>query len=293
MEIETRTIFLDSNTITQRIGNDEVNVTIQDNFMTANAGEYLDVQLISFSCKNDLYGITDVNNILPVVYNSVLYTPSLTNGFPSVLTVDNEIKTDLDNITGVNWTVSYNQYTGKITMSATFLSAPTNLALDFTQDNTCAKLIGFDNQYYSFNQVGNVWSLTAPYTVSLGSRVRALYLRTNLIEGNYQTAPIGITNVPLLASIPLTVAPLQFVEFHDTNNLFQSHIAGNSVKSFTFRITDADNRNVGLNSGWTAVLKFKRIKEDVYGDLRELMKKQVDLSEIKFLNKNKKQNAEL
>ena len=289
MEIETRTLFIDSNSITQRNGNDEVNITIQENFMTANEGEYLDVQLVSFSCKNDLYLITEVNDVLPVVYNSVLYTPTLTHGFPSVLSVDNEIKADLDNITGVSWNVTYSQYTGKITMTATFVTNPINLALDFTQDNNCAKLLGFENEYYSFTQTGSEWSLTAPYTVSLGSRVRALYLRTGLIEGNFQTARVGITNTPLLASIPITVAPLQYVEFEDANNLFQSHIAGNAIKSFTMRITDADNRNVGLNSGWTAVLKFKRIKEDVYGDLRDLMKKQVDLSEIKFLSKNKKQ----
>jgi len=289
MEIETRTLFIDSNSITQRNGNDEVNITIQENFMSANEGEYLDVQLVSFSCKNDLYLITEVNDVLPVVYNSVLYTPTLTHGFPSVLSVDNEIKDDLETITGVTWTVSYSSYTGKITMTATFVTNPTNLALDFTQDNTCAKLLGFENEYYSFTQTGSEWSLTAPYTVSLGSRVRALYLRTGLIEGNFQTARVGITNTPLLASIPITVAPLQYIEFEDANNIFQSHIAGNAIKSFTMRITDADNRNVGLNSGWTAVLKFKRIKEDVYGDLRNLMKKQVDLSEIKFLSKNKKQ----
>lgn len=288
MEIETRTVFIDSNSITQRNGNDEVNVTIQDDFMTANLGEYLDVQLVSFSCKNDLYNITSVNDVLPVVYNSILYTPNLTHGFPSVLTLDNEIKADLDSITGISWSVTYSSYTGKITMTGTFSVNPINLALDFTQDNTCAKLLGFDNQYYSFDQDGNTWTLTAPYTVSLGSRVRALYLRTTLIEGNFQTANIGISNTPLLAAIPITVAPLQFIEFHDTNNLYQSHIAGNKVKSFTFRITDADNRNVGLNSGWNCVLKFKRIKEDVYADLRELMKKQVDLQEIIFLQKSKK-----
>lgn len=289
MEIESRTIFVNSDTIPQRIGNDEVSITVQDNFLVAGEGEYLDVQLVQFSCKNDLYLITDLNNVLPIIYNSVLHTPRLTNGFPSVLSIDNEIKTDLEAITGATWSVTYSQYTGKITMSATFATAPTNIAFDFTQDNTCAKLIGFENQYYSFIQNGNTWSLTAPYTVSLGSRVRTLYLRTNLIEGNYQTDTVGVNGVNILASIPITVAPLQFIEYEDTNNLFQSHIAGKTMKSFNLRVTDANNVNVGLNSGWTAVLKVKLMKEDMNGDLRDLLKKQVDLAELKFLDKSRRQ----
>ena len=287
MEIESRTIFVDSSTVSQRIGNDELSITIQDNFMTSKDGEYMDMELISFSCKNDLYLITEVNDVLPIIYNSILYTPNLTHGFPSVLSIDNEIKADLDNITGVTWTVSYSQYTGKITMTATFVDNPTNLALDFTQDNTCAQLIGFENQYYSFIQNGNVWSLTSPYTVSLGSRVRSLYLRCSLIESNYQTAPVGINNAQILASIPITVAPLQFIEYQDQNNQFRAHLAGNSMKSFTLRVTDAHNRNVGLNSSWQCVLKVKRMLEDTNKDLRELLKKQVDLAEVKFLAKNK------
>ena len=289
MEIETRTLFVDSNNIAQRIDNDEVNITIQDNFMTSGEGEYIDIQLVSFSCKNDLYLITEVNDVLPVVYNSILYTPTLTHGFPSVLSVDNEVKSDLDTITGISWSVTYSQYTGKITMSGTFETNPINLALDFTQENTCAKLLGFNNEYYSFTQNGTTWSLTAPYTVSLGSRVRSLYIRCSLIEGNYQTVPIGITNAPILANIPITVAPLQFIEYKDTNNLFQSHVAGKNMTSFNMRITDTDGRNVGLNSGWTAVLKLKLIKEDTNKDIRELLQKQVDLSEIKFLNKSKRE----
>lgn len=287
MEIESRTIFIDSNNVSQRIGNDELNITIQDNFMTSQKGEYIDIELVSFSCKNDLYLLTDTNNVLPIVYNSILYTPQLTNGFPSVLSIDNEIKADLESITGETWTVSYSQYTGKITMTATFQNNPTNLALDFTQDNTCAKVLGFENEYYSFTQNGNVWSLSAPFTVSLGSRVRSIYLRCSLIEANYQTASVGINNAQILANIPITVAPLQFIEYHDTNSLFRSHITGNAVKSFTLRLTDAQNRNIGLNSGWTCVLKVKRMLEDTNKDLRELLKKQVDLAEVKFLAKNK------
>ena len=286
MEIESRTIFIDSNNVSQRIGNDELNITIQDNFMTAEEGEYLDIELVSFSCKNDLYLLTDTNNVLPIVYNSILHTPKLSNGFPSVLSIDNEIKADLDSITGATWYVSYSQYTGKITMTATFENNPTNLALDFTQDNTCAKVLGFENEYYSFIQVQNTWSLTAPYTISLGSRVRSIYLRCSLIEANYQTASGGINNAQIFANIPITTAPLQFVEYHE-KGIFQSHIAGRSVKSFTLRLTDAQNRNIGLNSGWTCVLKVKRMLEDTNKDLRELLKKQVDLAEVKFLAKNK------
>lgn len=289
MEIESRTIFVDSDTITQRVGNDEVNITVSDNFITANEGEYLDMQLVQFSCKNDLYLITDANNVLPIVYNGTTYNRNLTNGFPSVLSVDNEIKADLEAVTGVTWTVTYSSYTGKITMSATFLSNPSQLAFDFVnEENSCHELLGFENEYYSFEQNGNVWSLTAPYTVSLGSRVKALYIRTSLIEGNYQTAPVGISSQQILASIPITVAPLQYIEYHDTNNLFQSHISGIKMNSFNIRITDSSNRNVGLNSGWTAVIKIKKMKEDVNSDMKDLMKRQVDLSELTFLNKNKK-----
>lgn len=288
---EVKYLFIDSDEIVNKVGNDEVYVEVQQPIMIADEsqGEYIDVELISFSCRNDFYQMNDSNNAFGIRSVGTTTTYTLQNGFPSVLSIDNELKADLETETGEIWNVTYSNYTGKITMSSTYTSGfpPSDLALDFTVANSAYKMLGFDSAVYEFNIVGATATLTAPHTVNLGSRIKALNVRTSLIEDNFEGSSDGIVSSDILGVIPVVVSPLNYIVFDPTTEAFRTHIGSHRVSSFTFRVTDETGILAGLNSGFQATLRFRRMREDNKentGILREML----DLQQMKWLTKEDK-----
>ena len=292
---EVRYIYIDSDEITNKIGNDAVYVEVQQDIMRADErkGEFIDVELISFNCRNDFYQMNDSNNTFGIRNGGITTTYSLRNGFPSVLSIDNELKQDLESNTGQTWTVSYSNYTGKITLSSTYTSTPpTDLALDFTVDYNCAKMIGFTQAIYPFTIDGNNVSLTAPRVVNLSSRIKALNIRMSLIEDNYESTSNGLNDSNVLATLPVDVAPLQYITMNPTTEAFRAHINSHRVNSFTVRITDSQNELAGLNSGFNMVLRLRRVRGSDTQNTA-LLKEMLELQQLKWLNKEEKQKKML
>lgn len=292
---EVRYIFVDSDEITNKVGNDAVYVEVQQDIMRADErkGEFIDVELISFNCRNDFYQMNDSNNAVGIRNGGMTTTYTLRNGFPSVLSIDNELKEDLEANTGQTWTVAYSNYTGKITFSSTYTSTPpADLALDFTVDYSCYKMIGFTNAIYPFTIDGNNVSLTAPRVVNLSSRIKALNIRMSLIEDNYESTSNGLNNSDVLATLPVDVAPLQYITLTPTTEAFRTHINSHRVSSFTIRITDSENELAGLNSGFNMVLRLRRVRGSDTQNTA-LLKEMLDLQQLKWLSKEEKQKKML
>lgn len=287
---EVKYIFLDSDEITNKQGNDSVYVEVQQDLMRADEskGEYIDVELVSFNCRNDFYQMTDSNNAFGIVQNGITNIYTLRNGFPSVLSIDNEIKTDLDTETGETWNVSYSSYTGLITMTATYAGAiPADLALDFSVPNSCYKMVGFDNIVYPFSVNGNVVSLTAPKSVNLSSRIKALNIRTSLIEDNFEADINGVKNSDVLGVVPVAVSPLDYITLTPTTDAFRSHISSHKVSSFFVRVTDETGAPAGLNSGFQATFKLIRVRPS--NDIgNKYLKDMLEIQQLKWLKKEDK-----
>ena len=293
MEVETRTIYIDSDNLTNRVGNDEVYIENQIDLMKANRDEYIDVELVSFVARNDFYQMTDSNNAFGIRQNSSTTNFTLQNGFPSVLSIDNEFKQDLETATGQTWSVSYSNYTGKISFNSTYTSTPpTDLALDFSVANSTYRMVGFDNAIYPFTINGLNVSLTAPNVVNLGERVKNLYIRTSLIEDQYEANVDGLDNRDILAAIPIVVSPLNYISFTNATDSYRSHIKGKSVGSFNIRITNRQNELVGLGSGFQCVLRFYKVK---YPDqsVPMILKRMLDITELKWLKKEEREKPSI
>ena len=292
MEVETRTVYIDSDNITNKTGNDEVYIENQIDLMKAGINEYIDVELVSFVARNDFYQMTDSNNAFGIRQNSSTTNYTLQNGFPSVLSIDNELKTDLEAATGETWTVSYSNYTAKITMSSTYSgSVPTDLALDFTVANNAALMLGFNEAVTPFVIAGQNVSLTAPNAVNLSSRVRNMYIRSSLIEDQYEANVDGLDNRDILASIPITVSPLNYVSFTNSTDSYRSHIKGQTVGSFNIRITNRQNELLGLNSGFQVVLRFYKMRRPSEAT-NMILKRMLDIQELKWLSKAEREKNE-
>lgn len=288
---EVRYIFVDSDEISNKVGNDAVYVEVQQDIMRADErkGEFIDVELISFNCRNDFYQMNDSNNSFGIRNGGTTTTYSLQNGFPSVLSIDNELKTDLEAATGQTWNVSYSTYTGKISLSSTYSTTPpADLALDFTVSFSCAKMIGFTDTIYPFTINGNQVSLTAPRVVNLSSRIKALNIRMSLIEDNFESTTAGLNNSDILATIPVDVAPLQYITLTPQTDAFRTHINSHRVSSFTIRITDSANDLAGLNSGFNMVLKLSRVRGNDTQNTK-ILGEMLDLQQLKWLSKEEKQ----
>jgi len=288
---EVKYIFLDSDEITNKQGNDSVYVEVQQDLMRADEskGEYIDMELVSFNCRNDFYQMNDSNNAFGIVKNgnTTLYT--LRNGFPSVLSIDNEIKVDLEIETGETWSVIYDNYTGLITMSSNFSGVvPSDLALDFSVANSCNKMIGFDNIIYPFSVNGSIVSLTAPKSVNLSSRIKALNIRTSLIEDNFEADINGVRNSDILGIVPVAVPPLDYIELQPQPDLFKSHISSHKVSSFFVRITDEAGNPAGLNSGFQATFRFTRVRPSTEQS-NKYLREMLEIQQLKWLKKDQKE----
>ena len=293
MEVETRTIYIDSDNLTNKVGNDEVYIENQIALMRAGIDEYIDVELVSFVARNDFYQMTDSNNAFGIRQNSSTTTYNLTNGFPSVLSIDNELKADLESATGETWSVTYSNYTAKITMSATYSGAiPADLALDFSVTNTAALMLGFNSAIYAFSIDGQNVTLTAPNAVNLSSRVKNMYIRTSLIEDQYEANVDGLDSRDILASIPVDVSPLNYLSFTNNTDSYRSHIKGRVVGSFNVRITNRENELIGLNSGFQIVLRFYKMKRPDDAT-NMILKRMLDIQELKWLSKEERKKPEI
>ena len=94
---------------------------------------------------------------------------------------------------------------------------------------------------------------SAPFPASLNT-LEALYLRTNLMGGNFQTyghelglpTRAGLTETQIFARIPLSSAIYDeqnpFVTFEDGNDLFQLHLQQKHIDRIEFAITDDKGR---------------------------------------------------
>lgn len=287
MEIETKTIYIDSDNLENKVENDEVYIENQISVMSADVknGEYIDVELVSFVARNDFYQMNDSNNTFSFTQNGTTTTYHLQNGFPSVLSIDNELKQDLEDATGQIWNVSYSNYTGKITLSSNYdTTPPADLAVNFDVLNSCFRMIGFDKANYPFVINGNNVSLTAPRVVNLGSRVKAVYIRTSLIQDQYEANAQGLDTRDILGTIPLEVSPLQNISFVNATDSFRHHIKGNNITSFNIRITNRENELIGLNSGFQLVLRFYKVKKPSETQ-EKILRDMFELQQIKWINK--------
>jgi hypothetical protein len=94
---------------------------------------------------------------------------------------------------------------------------------------------------------------SAPFPASLNT-LEALYLRTNLMGGNFQTyghelglpTRNGLTETQIFSRIPLSSAVYDeadpFVTFEDSNDLFQLHLQQKHIDRIEFTITDDKGR---------------------------------------------------
>ena len=105
-------------------------------------------RLHSFTFTNDIYNVTNNNNILPYQEGASYYALELTNQYGNGNDIATDIASKINAVTAGTATVVYSAVTGKFTISNT-----TNFYLKFgdVTTNTCEKLLGFSQTNTSDN----------------------------------------------------------------------------------------------------------------------------------------------
>ena len=291
-ETQRLIIFIDS-AKSVRKSHDEFEVFINNRAMECEDDEFINMEITEATMRRDWYSVQNFNKHFNIYYSSSGKPYSLTEGNPTSATLDTELKNDFEKEFSVanghthneSFTVSFSQYRGTITISSTFQgSVPSDLALDTDIDNSAFEIIGFSKKRHSFTIDGQNITLTGDLPINvLGEQ--SVFMRTTLTNANFGNNEIGLVDSDIVAKFPILTAPYSNLTFFNTGNLFTSRINQKSLTGFRVRLTNENNVLIGLNSNFTAVITFKKMKK-VIDKTKETIEELIRIERLKLLKKN-------
>ena len=292
-EIDRLILFIDS-AKSNRLSHDNFDVVIKNRTMECkDDNEFIMMEITESTMRRDFYAVQNYNKHFDIYYSSTGNAYNLREGNPTSATVDTELKTDFENEFSVanghthneSFTVSWSNYTGKITISSTFSgSVPSDIALDTDVDNSCYEIIGFSKARHSFTIDGQNITLTGDLPINVIGE-QNVFMRLTLSNSNYSNNTEGLVDSDIVAKFPILVAPYSNMTFFNTGNLFNSKIMQKKLNGFRIRLTNENNELIGLNSNFTATITFKKfriIKDEVKKSIDDLVR----LERLKLLKKN-------
>jgi len=268
---KSRLIFIDSEVNT--VGNkSKAKIILPNHPFSVCCEDNMRLTLLSFDMRRNWYSVNQTNNIFYIrdpdadTYTEVAIAPG---SYASFTLLAAAIQTALQTALA-SATCTYDDNTRKFTFTLT--AAATNafiMSFQVKQGTRPAGVSpsGFFQDSYELlgiipsrtevpvNGTGFVGAnaQTAPFPGALNT-LEAIYLRTNLMSGNYQTFGHeqylpngnGLTETQIFARIPLSRAcydPIfEFVTYEDSNDIFQIDLQQKHLDSLELYITDDKGR---------------------------------------------------
>ena len=290
-EVQKLILFIDS-AKSDRRSHDDFDVAIKNKTMEAGDNEYIEMEITEATARRDFYAVQNFNKHFNIYYSSSGKAYSLQEGNPTSATLDTELKNDFQaefstangHSHNETFTVSFSQYTGRITISSTFQgSVPSDLALDTNVDNSCFEIIGFSKKRHNFTIDGQNITLTGDLPINVQGE-QNIFMHCTLVQGNFQNNTDGLQNTDLVAKFPILSAPYSNLTFFNTGRLFISRVSAKKLLGFRIRLTNEDNTLIGLQTNFTAILTFRKYK--IVEDKTETaIKELIRLERLKMLKK--------
>lgn len=286
-----RLLFIDSSKATKFSTHDNYEISFNSGFISYDPKtEDLLMYPVEFSCRRDFYSVNENNNGYSIYYNGQEHFNSLSVGFPSVLSVDNELLTDLKgNFPSANWLIEYDEYKGKINIQGDFGSntPPADLSLNLNISNSAYEILGFGKGVYPFSKSGNIVNLASSGVVNMRGETD-LYIRTSINSNNAENLQSGVRGTDTLFKVPIVVSPLNVIGFTDNNKTFLTKVNALEINNLRIRITDENNNLIGLQSNSQMVLAFEVVKKEGLFENKalDILNKIFDFFQIKELKKS-------
>lgn len=211
------------------------NIQIEDS-MTYNM--YLDSAEIPFT----FYNVDYRNNQLILFENDTQKIITLSAGSYTIESFIQEVKSKLqaNATTGNVYDVTYNQTTGKLTISATLGNPVNQQRLSFTLQNSAHYLLGFDDgQQYTFTT-----SLTAPNVQNIQTVYEKVYIRTSLFTNTFDTSTGYRSDILEKIQINNLQPFKDTIYYRSHGSPFKTSFRTSSIDYLTVRITDARGREL-------------------------------------------------
>lgn len=292
-EVDRLILFIDSEK-SNRISHDNFDILVKNRTIQCSENEYILMEITEATCRRDFYSVQNYNKHFNIYYSGSGNPYSLTEGNPTSASLDSELKTDFENEFSIanghthdeSFTVSWSNYTGKITISSTFQgTVPSDLALDTDVDNSCYEIIGFSKKKHNFTIDGQNITLTGDHSINVMGE-QNIFMRMNLSNVNYSNNIDGLLDSDIVAKFPILVSPYSNMTFFNTGNLFSSKLMSKKLTSFRIRLTNENNELIGLNSNFTATITFKKYRYVNQDDIKKSIDELIHIQRLKMLKKN-------
>ena len=273
----SRLIFVDSEVNT--VGNkSKAKINIPNHPFSVCCDDRMRLTLLSFDMRRSWYSVNQTNNIFYIrdptadTYTEVTIAPGSYDSFAALATaIQTALRATTVGTTQLaTATCTYDDVTRKFTFA--LVGAPNNAFLMTFQVKQGTQPAGVSREGFfqdSHELLGIIPSRTdtpvngtgsagpsaqsAPFPAALNT-LEAIYLRTNLMSGNYQTYgherylpdQNGLTETQIFARIPLNRAcfdPIfEFITYEDSNDLFQINLQQKHLDSLELYVTDDKGR---------------------------------------------------
>ena len=235
MITESRIFNISSQSGTKNNGSKNSNIDYYlPNFVSNTQDD--DIIAVYLSIKNaeipmSFYLVNEYNNIISI--NNVLYT--LTQGNYNVKTFIVALKALL----GVNYTITYNSITFKITITST-----TSFTINYLK-TTMEQFLGISSTSDTISVLSNgLYTITSPYVVNF-LPLQKIHIRSNIPFDNFNNYD---KSNDILLSIQNNANNLAGVILYNNDTNLKYLVNEKDVSNFTLRITDNKNRELDLNN---------------------------------------------
>jgi hypothetical protein len=249
---ETKQYFLTPNgaSVTKNNGNYNSDITYYiPNFITnENNILYYSVKISHAEIPYSFYIIDETNNQL-VINNTTMY---INIGNYNAYTLMEEINKLLDDAFNFNIVLSFNENTGKYTLSS-------NNYFTISNQTTIYDIIGLDNNFYNsvFDFGTTTYILEFPYLVNT-SGSKNIYIESNLITNNLSLLN---NNCTILKSIPVDVPPYGIIMYNNAENI-ETVIKNRQLDNLIIKLKDDTNKMINFNNvNWSITLELKLTKQ--------------------------------
>jgi len=226
--------------------------------------EKIRLTMVDFVCNHSHYNIQTYNSSFNVIeFNpSKTYTITIPDGNYTISEISAIIKGLLNGESSKIWNISYDRNINKLTFS---YSIGDPVQIDFNIDNTCAEILGFNEEIYYFTT--NLTSVN----VACVSSEEAIYVRfPNLMSSNFEIINDGEVKISdVLCKIPLNTMPFSNI-FYKNDSYLRSYsmiISERKIEEFHIRLTNENDVLLNLSREWTCCLLVEILEENTMENL--------------------------
>jgi hypothetical protein len=191
---------------------------------------YDSISLLSFYCSKSYYLFNSNNNTFILIENGISKTVTIPIGNYNISTLVIQIIVSLNSVASYVYNATFSFLNGKLTFTVTG-NGGIQPIFNFTSDNRCEEILGFDIDNYSF--AGN--SLMGAYIVNL-QLTNTIQLLSNLVNND------------ILSIIIPNSSDFSNIQYNEQSPEFASRkLISNKLNSCHFWLLDEAGDNLDLN----------------------------------------------